>query len=215
MIILFAGNDVGAKHKASDKFLKALPRGTEVLEIEKSTWNAAQTQRLYSGAGSFSPKSAVIFSNILESAEMRDFLLPRLEKLQDSENYFIFLEGKLPKTTLDAFKKARAEINLYNQEEKKETRFNSFLLANALGAKNKLNLWIYFRQALARGVALEELAGVLFWKAKDMILKKNFGKWNEKELQNLASKFSYLLPEARRDGRDAEAAMEQYLLEGI
>jgi len=44
-------------------------------------------------------------------------------------------------------------------------------------------------------------------------LKKNFGKFSEAELQNFAGKLSYLLPEARKDGRDAEAAFEQYLLE--
>ena len=51
--------------------------------------------------------------------------------------------------------------------------------------------------------------------AKDMILKRNFGKFSEEELKNIAGRLSYLLPEARRAGRDAEAAFEQYILEAI
>ena len=99
-------------------------------------------------------------------------------------------------------------------KEKKE-KFNSFLLANALSSKDKLNLWIYFRQAIEAGVALEELAGILFWKVKDMILKKNFAKFSERELKNLSARLSYLLPEARSKGPDAEEVFEQFLLEAL
>ena len=88
-------------------------------------------------------------------------------------------------------------------------------MANALGNKDKLNLWIYFRQAIDRGVGMEELIGVLFWKAKDMILKRNFSKFSLPELQNFTSKISYLLPEARKEGLDAESVFEQFLLEAF
>jgi hypothetical protein len=88
-------------------------------------------------------------------------------------------------------------------------------MANALGDRDKRNLWIYFRQAMDKGVGMEELIGVLFWKAKDMILKKKFGKFKESELKNFASKISYLLPEARKEGRDDETAFEQFLLEAF
>ena len=99
-------------------------------------------------------------------------------------------------------------------KEKKE-KFNNFLLANAFGARHKLNLWIYFRQAVDRGVMMEELTGVLFWKVKDMLLNKNFSKFKEAELKKIASKLSYLLPEARKKGLDAEMAFEQFLLEAF
>ena len=74
-------------------------------------------------------------------------------------------------------------------------------------------MWIYFRQAVDKGVVLEEIIGVLFWKIKDMILKKNFNKFTEEQLKTFASKIAYLLPEARKKGLDAEAAFEQFLLE--
>ena len=88
-------------------------------------------------------------------------------------------------------------------------------MANAFGAKDKLNLWIYFRQAMDLGVGMEELVGVLFWKIKEMLLKKDFRKFSEAELKNFASRLSSLLPEARQAGRDAESAFEQFLLEAF
>ena len=60
---------------------------------------------------------------------------------------------------------------------------------------------------------MEELVGVLFWKIKDMILKKNFSKFSEAKLKSFAMKLSYLLPEARKKGVDAESAFEKFLLE--
>ena len=79
----------------------------------------------------------------------------------------------------------------------------------------KFNTWLYFRQAMDLGVVMEEIIGVLFWKIKDMILKKNFGKFSQTELKTFASRLSYLLPEARKAGRDAESAFEQFLLEAF
>ncbi len=99
-------------------------------------------------------------------------------------------------------------------KEKKE-RFNSFLLANAFGSRDKLNIWVHFREAMGEEVSLEELIGVLFWKGKDMLLKKSYGKYGEQELKKFVARAAYLIPEARKAGRDAEAAMEQFLLEVV
>jgi DNA polymerase III delta subunit len=214
MIYLFAGENSELRHAAYEKFLKGLPRREEVFKISSREFDPAQVESFYSGPGLFFQKFTVVFSNILDNLEARNFFLSRLQMLQASASYFVFLEGKLPKAVLDAFKVARAEINIFEEAAEKE-RFNSFLLANALSRRDKLNLWILFRQAVSSGVSLEELSGVLFWKAKDMILKKNLGRFGEAELKNFAGRLSYLLPEARRDGRDAEAAMEQYLLEAF
>ncbi|MEX2052271.1 MAG: hypothetical protein WD991_01070, partial [Candidatus Paceibacterota bacterium] len=119
------------------------------------------------------------------------------------------------KPIIDSFKKARAEINAFELQKEKKGKFDNFLLANAFAAKDKLNLWVYYRQAIANGAELEPLVGILFWKIKDMILKKNFGKFTQTELENFSSRLAYLLPEARKSGKDAEAALEQFLLEAF
>ncbi|MBY0376491.1 hypothetical protein K2P96_00770, partial [Patescibacteria group bacterium] len=112
-------------------------------------------------------------------------------------------------------RKARAELNIFELPKDKKEKYNNFLLANDFGARDKFNLWLHFREAMDVGVGMEELVGVLFWKVKDMLLKKSYGKFKEAELKHFASKISYLLPEARRSGLDAEAAFEQFLLEAF
>jgi len=215
MIYLFAGDDSKKKLVSLDAFLKQLPKEAERLSIRHNDFNKDQIESFYSGSGLFVSTSVVIFYEVLEREEIQSFVLDKISQMAESNNHFIFSEGKLNKPTIDAFKKARAEINIYELPKEKKEKFNNFLLANAFGDKNKLNLWIYFRQAINAGVGMEELVGVLFWKAKDMILKKNFSKYSEKELEQFASKISYLLPEARKAGKDAEIAFEKFILESI
>ncbi|MEK7104979.1 MAG: hypothetical protein AAB868_02980 [Patescibacteria group bacterium] len=222
MIYLFCGDDSKNKHASYENFLKSPPNGRagipsdiEVFYIGKNDFDPVQTESFYSGSGLFFTKCVVVFTNIFEKEETLDFVLEKLDLMSRSDNYFVFLEGKLNKPILDAFKKARAEINVFEAPKEKTEKFNNFLLTNALGDRDKLNLWIYFRQAIENGVEMEPLVGVLFWKAKDMLLKKDFRKFSETELKNFAAKLSYLLPEARKDGLDAESVFEQFLLDAF
>lgn len=215
MIYLFAGDDTNKKLKAIETFLRGEGKGLETFSIGKSDFDRMQIESFYSGSGLFSSKSLVILSGILDKEDDREFVIDNLPKMAESSNIFVFSEGKLKKAVLDAFKKARAEINVFEQSTLKKESFNSFLLANALGDRNKLQLWIYFRQAMQNGVMMEALLGILHWKMKDMILKKSFQKFTERELQKLDMKLSYLLPEARKNRQDDEAVFEKFLLEAF
>ena len=215
MIYLFAGDDSTKKILNYEKFISSLGDDIETFSIGKNDFNRMQVESLYSGAGLFFTKCLVIFSNIFEREEIRDFIFEKLELMGESKNIFVFIDGKLNKSILDVFRKARAELNIFELPKEKQEKFNSFILADALMMRDKLHLWIYFRQAMDSGVGMEELVGILFWKAKDMILRKNFAKFREDELKNFVSKISYLLPESRKEGMDDETAFEQFILEAF
>lgn len=215
MLYLFWGDDAKNKILSYEKFIKAIPVGTEIFFISRNDFNPVQIESFYSGASLFSALSAIIFQNIFEYEETRDFVLDKLKLMGESDNSFIFLEGKLNKPILDAFKKVHAEINVFELPKEKKEKYDNFLVANAFVNKDKLNTWIYFRQAMDVGVSMEEIIGVLFWKIKDTLLRKNFSKFSEKQLKNFVSHISYLLPQARKAGLDAESAFEQFLLEAF
>src|SRR3989344_9021894 len=175
MIYLFAGDDTKKKRLNYEQFLKSLPESLEIFYINRNNFNKIELESLYSGAGLFFGKSAVVFENILEYEDNRDFILKKLDLMGGSESDFIFLESKLTKSILDIFKKVgpkRLQINIFELPKEKKEKFDNFLVANAFSNHDKLNMWIYFRQAIDKGVGMEELIGVLFWKIKDMILKK-------------------------------------------
>jgi hypothetical protein len=215
MLYLFCGDDTPKKLEALESFVKKNGKGAEPFSISPNNFDRAQIESLYSGGGLFFTKSLVIFSGGLEREEQREFILGRLKEMQLSESDFVIVENKLLKPVLEIFKKAKAEIFIFELAKERAEKFNSFLLANDFGAKDKLNLWIHFRQAIDRGVAMEELVGILFWKAKDMLTKNSTGRFSKAELENFAGKISYILPEARREGRDAEAALEKFLLDVV
>jgi hypothetical protein len=213
MIYLFTGDDTKNKRLAYEKFIKAIDKNTEIFPINRNNFDRMQIESLYSGSSLFFEKSAILFDNIFEYEETREFVLEKLGNMNDSQNSFIFLDSKLNKPILDAFQKANGGVNIFELPKKKKEKYNNFILANDFGAKDKLNLWIHFRQAMDLGVGMEELIGVLFWKMKDMIIKRDFKNISEDQLKNSASRLSYLLPEARHRGIDAEIAFEQFLLE--
>lgn len=215
MIYLFSGDDAKKKLASYEAFIKTLSEETEIFFVNKNNFDPAQLQSFYSGPGLFAARSVVVFRDILETEEILDFLLPRLLEMGESANIFIFIERKLGKPILDAFKKARTELNIFELPKEKKEKYDNFLVANAFAARDKFHAWLYFRQAVDLGVTLDELAGVLFWKIKDMILRRNFQKFKEEELKNFAARISYLLPEARTQGPEAESAMEQFLLEAF
>src|SRR3989338_10501872 len=106
MIYLFTGDDAKNKRLVYEKFIKSLPVDMEIFSVNRNNFNQMQIESLYSGSSLFSIKSAVIFSNIFEYEETRDFILGKLDLIEQSGNSFIFLEGKLNKPILDTFKKA-------------------------------------------------------------------------------------------------------------
>src|SRR3990167_445053 len=196
MLYLFSGEDTQNKLAAYEEFLKTLSEETTAFFIGKNDFDPAQLENFYSGASLFSAKSAVVLRDILEDEETRELVLSKLKFMGESENLFVFLEGKLKKPVLDAFKKARAELNLFEVSKEKQKKFDNFLIANAFANKDKFHTWLYFRQAVEAGTELEPLAGVLFWKIKDMLLPGKFFKIQRGGIEKFRR--SHFLPSARR-----------------
>lgn len=217
MIYVFCGEDTDRKNTSYEKFLKTLPEEVPVFFVNKNDFDPTQLESFYSGASLFSAQSAVVLRDLLGEEEISEFILNKLKFLSESQNTFVFTEGKLKKPILDAFKKARAELNVFEKkdDDKVVKKFDNFQIANAFANRDKFHTWLYFRQAVERGVELEPLAGILFWKIKDMLLRRNFSKFKEAELKNFAAHISYLLPNARKQGPEAESAFEQFLLEAF
>ena len=125
MIYLFSGDDAKKKLANYEKFVQTLPKDAEIFSITRSSFDPVQIESFYRGSSLFSAVSAVIFDGILEREETRDFILKILPSMGESGNKFIFLEGKLLKPVLDAFKKARAEILKQTGCQEEEDYINS------------------------------------------------------------------------------------------
>lgn len=214
MIYLFSGDDTKNKIKAYENLFNKLT-DLPLYTINRNNFDITLIESFYKGANLFDPKSILVFSNILDDKDNALLILENLEDFAYSNNIFIFNENKLLKVVLDKFTKVKAEISIFELKKEQKEKFNNFLLADAFALRDKIKLWLYYRQAVDLGVELPELSGVLSWKVKDMILNKRFLKYKEEELKNISFKLSLLLQDSRIEGKDTEAVFEKFILEVV
>ena len=92
MIYLFCGDDSKSKHESYEKF-KSLCPGIEIFFIGKNDFKEMEVESFYSGAGLFFKKCIVIFTNIFEREETLNFILNKLNLINESSNDFAFWKG--------------------------------------------------------------------------------------------------------------------------
>ena len=128
MLYLFTGEDIKSRHIAYEDFFKSIPKKTEMFQISRNNFDRMQLESLYSGQGLFFTKSAVVFSDVLANEETRDFILDKLELMGESESDFIFLEGKLNKPIIDAFKRRARRWKFLRFHKKTKEKKKSLII---------------------------------------------------------------------------------------
>ena len=217
MLSLFYGNDFEKRKIAREREIfdfKKKFSNFEILIITDTKADPFLIESLSFGGGLFDKKFLVLLEYTLENEEFCNFILPKLKILQESNNAFLFLERSLVKENLKNFIKIGAKIEEFSLP-KTEKKDNVFLVANAIEQRNKKNAWLLFNKLLKNGVAGEKILGILFWKIKDMIVKKKFRNFSEIELKQLSSKFTQAFHEGHRGGRKIEDGIEKIILESL
>ena len=163
----------------------------------------------------FEPAQIYVLDSALadEGVEFYSTVLDNIKNMASSANVFIFVEEHLNKPILAKIEKVAEKVFSFEKIKKIKERFNTFALADALGARDRKNLWVLYQKALEHE-APEAISGVLFWKLKDMASKGN-AKYKKEELNNLAVELGALLPEARRKNLDSEVALEKFILKYV
>ncbi|HEY4520024.1 MAG TPA: hypothetical protein VJH33_03235 [Candidatus Paceibacterota bacterium] len=211
MLYIYFGSD---REKVRLEVGEALMRyaKTDVVRIT-DVHALGDVQSVCGGSNLFGDARTVVldglFSNI-ESWGVVERALPYMQKAQDT---FFIVEEKLNAATLRTLKEHAKDVVRF--DVKKEERGGEiFALANTLKRKDKKMLWIEYQKALARGEAPEAIHGVLFWGAKDMVLRARDVQGTSRA-QSLIIKLTELPHEARRKGVELEYALEQFLLSGV
>lgn len=119
-------------------------------------------------AGLFGDKEIYVIHSLARTLDIKNLL----EGYATSDNIFIFSEDTVTKPIIKVFEKHEANIQDFGKEEKKkENKFNMFSLTDALGSRDKKNLWLLFQDAVKNG-SPEEIHGILFWQVKNLALVK-------------------------------------------
>lgn len=210
MLFLFTGTDRKKARAALDAAVaRAAKKGSRVVRITDAHTPADFIASL-GGGGMFTEVRTVILNGVLGSEEMRDALLSSLALLRDSEEDFFILEEKPDAATRKQLEKYAEKSERYDKPAAKKGG-DIFAIANALRRADKKAMWVNYQRQLSENQAPEAIHGVLFWAAKDMLLKSRTDA-EKARAQNLVANLAELPHESRRRGVELEYALESFVL---
>lgn len=183
--------------------------------------------------GLFGDVTLFVFDSVFDKKVEQEILLAHAADLSSSTNYFLVLEPSLEKSIADGLREAGIEIEeCAGKKVDYRPDFNIFSLGDALGQRNKKDLWVLYQEALNNRLSAEEISGTLFWAVKNLALMKNAKPGDDcglspfvaKKTRGFASNFSQeeivkmsralvmMYHEAHRGGEPMEIALERFIL---
>ncbi|MFH1455147.1 MAG: hypothetical protein ABIF22_02405 [bacterium] len=245
MIYFYYGTDIeSARKKAKitvDSLLSKKPDAT-LIKIGDEDLSVSRIMELAGSQALFSSKYIVFLYKTFDNKENKELILKNIKEFKDSDNIFIFAEGKMDKTSLIKIEKNAEKVQEFiksaktlNKKEKLALigeKIDFFEFADALGRRDKRGLWVLYQDALAEQVPAEEVHGIFFWQIKSMLLAKKcktaeeanmksfpFEKsrgysrnYKDGELENFSSKLVSMYHEAHRGNEDFYIALEKFIL---
>jgi DNA polymerase III delta subunit len=211
MLYFFHGSDRDKARTALNTALDTAVKQAELLRITDAH-TTADLQASLQGPGMFGGARVVVFDGIVGGAneEMREVLSRSLDMLRKSKEDFFLIEGALDAATRKQIEKY-AEKSEKFEAAKKEKDNSIFALANALQKGDRKALWVGLMSEFSKGSAPEAVHGLLFWGAKQMLLRARDAATRTKG-EIMVSELAALPHEARRRGEELEYALERFVL---
>jgi len=216
MIYFFYGEDIDRARTKSHELVQSLLKKKQhasFFKIDVENCNEAIIEEYIESQGLFENKYIILLDRISEDKNTKAVFISKIKEIAESQNIFIVLEGKLDKATITKIEKNSEKylkFDLPKGVQKEE--YNAFALADALGKKDKKNLWILYRKAIEKGEAPEALHGMMFWKVKTMLMNNYLGVYSKDELYNLSDKLISIYHDSRRGVHELETGLESLIL---
>ncbi len=234
MLYFIYGNDraKGLKHfqKLRDKLSAG---GRNVVIVDEGGVSNEALEEMSSVRGLFGETTLFIINSIIEKKEEQEIVVLSVKTLASSPNHFLIFEPTFAKA-ITAEILAHATETFEYALVKNDTRpaFNIFSLGDALGDRNKKDLWVLYQRAVFSGLSSEEICGTLLWSVKNMALmksaksgddaglnpfvaKKSRGfaeKYTAEEIARLSRGLVRVYHEAHRGGEPMEIGLERFIL---
>jgi hypothetical protein len=212
MLHVFFGTD---REKARSALAATLSRSkSEVLRITDAH-APGDLEAALQGPGMFGAARIVVLDSVLtgSNTEMSERLHASLPSLAESTETFLMIEGALDAATKKELTKVAGKMEQFDAPKRAEEK-TIFVLANALQRGDKKALWVGLMREYAKGSAPEAVHGLLFWGAKQMVLKARSDAEAARG-RGLATALAALPHESRRKGEDLSYALERFVLSGV
>lgn len=216
MLYFFYGSDKDKAREKANALIESLCKkkpDAEVFLLDSEHWSERELDELIGGQGLFNKTYIVQLVSLFENVEAKEAFLKKLKDVADSPNIFVMLEGVLDKETLLDITEHAEKVQVFEKNKTEKKKFEIFSLADALGKRDKKDLWVLYQHALLEGIAPENINGVLFWKVKSMLTARYPNRyWNTDELKKLSSRFVALYHDSHRGVHEFPLALERLIL---
>lgn len=132
--------------------------------------------------GLFIQKYIVVLDGVLSDSKKAEDIIDLLPDLKASPHIFVIIESGISASLLKKIEPHADSIKL--SEGKNESKSGGadfgaaksgefaslFVLADAMGNRDKKKAWQLYREAIDRGTVAEEIIGTLFWQMKMILL---------------------------------------------
>jgi len=237
MIFVYSGKNFENKKKAFETDLKRFSEYDKVF-MDENSFSLSEFENYIESVSLFGTKTAVILDSVLEDDENKSPIFKKIKEIEASKNVFFFLESNLTKTDLKPIEKKVKNINFFDITTKKEEKFNIFALTDAFSKKDKKQTWVLLQKALKSNVPSMDVANILTWSIKSLILVKGksssdsdikktglnpfvFKKtlpasklWDEEKLKKALKDIVFLYHDDRR-GEDLAVDLELFVLKTL
>lgn len=162
---------IGKRNRAYET---ALAQAVGNLVVEKITVSAETVNTFFDDAQTpslFGEKKAFIISGMDDEA-VREAILDRGEALAHAPHDIIVTADTLLAAETKKAEKFGTIVKIVEKKEPARETFNPFMLANAFATGDKKKTWIAYQQVRAQSDEAEPLHGMIWWKLKDMLAKK-------------------------------------------
>lgn len=212
MLYVFFGTD---RDKARSALSVALSKQKgDVLRITDAH-TLGDVDMALRGPGMFGVARVVVFDSVIAgaNADMSERLRTALPEIAKSKEPFFILEGALDAATKKELGKYAEKMEQFDAPKRAEEK-TIFVLANALQKGDKKALWVGLMREYGKGSAPEAVHGLLFWGAKQLVLKARSDA-DAARGRRLVAALAELPHVARRKGEDLSYALERFALSGL
>ena len=191
MLYFLYGTDTHSSRAKLHALLETLAKkrpDAEVFKMNQDSWSEAVFQELLIAQGLFDQKYIVVLDGLCSNKDSVDIISSASGDMQQSVHIFIVIDTKVDKKTSEVLALCAEKTQEFTLPEKKKEFFNTFALGDALGARDKKQLWVLYLSALEQGISAEEICGVLFWQIKNIYIAHQTKNVSESKLSPFVDK---------------------------
>jgi len=220
MLYIFYGTDEIKVREKAQQLLRGLQQKAPEAELVRITQDMVHSgnhefdiESLLAHQGLFK-HNYLLYLDGIDDVILR-FSDTQLRAMKQSSHICVARMGKLLAKDKKTLASCANKMTEYVAEKKTTSNMDMFALAKALKSRNKVLLWQGITQAHLQGVGAEAIVGMLFWAVKDMLLKKQFGKYSEYELRKMVVYLAELPHKSRINAISIHNAIEKFVLDMI